>query len=200
MPSLANGYERVAAEFLARRGSDASGGIGVRHVRAWARSLPANAAVLDLGCGSGLPLTKVLVDEGLQVHGIDASPTLVAAFRRQLPGVVVACESVEDSTFFDRSFDAILSWGLWFLLPAATQLDLPRRVANALQPGGRLLFTAPQHAATWLDVMSGEESRSLGAEAYRRSLSAAGLSVLSEYEDEGDNHYYDAVKDGAGTR
>jgi SAM-dependent methyltransferase len=195
-PSLANGYERIAAEFLAGRGSAASGGIGVRHVRAWARSLPSDATALDLGCGSGFPITKVLVDEGLTVYGVDASPTLVAAFRRHLPGVPVACESVEASTFFDRPFDAILSWGLWFLLPTATQLDLPRRIANALQPGGRLLFTAPPQAITWLDAMTGEESRSLGAETYRRSLSAAGLSVLRKFEDEGQNHYYDAVKDG----
>jgi len=199
MASLANGYERVAAEFLAGRGSSASGGIGVRQVRAWARSLPPHAAVLDLGCGSGFPVTKVLVDEGLTVYGVDASPTLVAAFRRHLPGVAVACESVEESVFFHRSFEAVLSWGLWFLLPAAAQLDLPRRLATVLQPGGRLLFTAPPRPITWLDAMTGEESRSLGAETYRRILSAVGLSVLSQYEDEGENHYYDAVKDPGDT-
>ena len=196
VPTLANGYERIAAEFLAGRGGAASGGIGVRQVRAWARSLPPHATVLDLGCGSGLPITKVLVVEGLTVYGVDASPTLVAAFRAHLPGAAVACESVEDSAFFHRSFDAVLSWGLWFLLPVATQLGLPRRIGAVLEPGGRLLFTAPPHASTWLDAMTGEESRSLRAETYRRSLSAVGLSLLREYEDEGGNHYYDVVKDG----
>ena len=191
MPSLANGYDRVASEFLAGRGNarTAAHGIGVGHVRAWARTLPRNATVLDLGCGSGVPITKVLVDEGLTVYGIDASPTLVAAFRTNLPGVAVACEPVEASRFFGRSFDAVLSWGLWFLLPVATQLDLPRRIASILRPGGRLLFTAPAKAVTWLDGMTGEESRSLGADAYRRGLSAAGCSVVEEYEDEGENHY-----------
>jgi hypothetical protein len=43
--------------------------------------------------------------------------------------------------------------------------------------------------------MTGLESRSLGAEEYRKQLSAAGLSVTSEYEDEGQNHYYDAIKE-----
>jgi SAM-dependent methyltransferase len=191
----ANGYERIATDFLARRGSGLTpGGIGVSQVRAWARSLPPKATVLDLGCGPGVPITRVLVDEGHIVYGVDAAPTLVAAFRQNFPDVPVACESVEDSTFFDRTFDAILSWGLWFLLPEAVQLDLPRRIAAALRPGGRLLFTAPALAIRWLDVMTGEESRSLGAEAYRQSLSAAGLTVLREYEDEGENHYYDVVK------
>ena len=201
MPSRANGYERIASEFLAGRGSAATAarGIGVREVREWARSLPAHVTVLDLGCGPGLPLTKVLVEERLTVYGVDASPTLVAAFREQLPGVTVACESVEESTFFQRPFDAVLAWGLVFLLPAATQLDLLRRVAAVLRPGGRLLFTAPAQVCKWLDAMTGEESSSLGAETYRRTLAALGLSVLREYEDEGENHYYDAVKDGKDT-
>lgn len=201
MARVANGYERIAAEFLAGRGRAATSarGIGVRQVRAWARSLRPGASVLDLGCGPGVPITKALVDAGLTVYGVDAAPTFVAAFRRSLPGIAVACESVEESAFFHRSFDAVLSWGLWFLLPAATQLDLPRRIAAVLPSGGRLLFTAPPRAITWRDAMTGEESRSLGAETYRRNLRAVGMSVVGEYEDEGENYYYDAVKDGGST-
>ena len=44
--------------------------------------------------------------------------------------------------------------------------------------------------------MTGLESRSLGAEEYRRQLSAVGLSLNSEYEDEGQSHYFDAFKGG----
>ena len=43
--------------------------------------------------------------------------------------------------------------------------------------------------------MTGRESRSLGAAEYRRLLSAGGLSVAGEYEDEGQNHYFDAFQD-----
>jgi hypothetical protein len=38
------------------------------------------------------------------------------------------------------------------------------------------------------------ESRSLGAEEYRRLLLAVGLSISYEYRDEGQNHYYDAFQ------
>lgn len=193
VPEIASGYERTAQEFLAARGR-AVDGIGVREVRAWARSLPGGATVLDLGCGSGLPLTRVLIDEGLNAYGIDGSPTLVAAFQRNFPGVAVACESVEASSFFGRQFDAVLAWGLWFLLPEATQLDLLRRVEDVLQPGGRLLFTAPPQACTWRDVMTGEESTSLGAEVYRTRLADLGFRVVREFDDEGENHYYDAIR------
>jgi hypothetical protein len=58
-------------------------------------------------------------------------------------------------------------------------------------------MTAPAQPLTWLDAMTDEESRSLGAETYRALLKDAGFLVAREYEDEGENHYYDAVKDGA---
>ena len=59
---------------------------------------------------------------------------------------------------------------------------------------GRLLFTSCAEPLVWNDAMTGLESRSLGAEEYRRQLTAVGLSVTSEYEDEGRNHYFDAFK------
>jgi SAM-dependent methyltransferase len=169
-------------------------GVGAAAVRRWARSLPRGAAVLDLGCGHGVPLAAALLEEGCAVHGVDASPTLVAAFRRRFPGVPVACEPVEDSAFFGRSFDAVLAWGLLFLLPDGAQRGLVRRVGAALAPGGRFLFTAPAAACTWTDVLTGRPSRSLGSEGYRAALADAGLVLSGQHVDEGDNDYHEAVK------
>jgi SAM-dependent methyltransferase len=67
-------------------------------------------------------------------------------------------------------------------------------IADILVPGGRLLFTSPAEPVVWNDAMTGLESRSLGAEEYQRQLSAVGLRVLREYEDEGQNHYFEALK------
>jgi SAM-dependent methyltransferase len=190
---LSNGYERIAAEFLAGRGR-AENGVGASTVRAWARSLPPGSTVLDVGCGSGVPISKVLLDEGLSVCGVDASPSFVAAFRQRFPDAPIACEMAEHSTFFNRSFEAIIAWGLVFLLPAAAQAALIHRMARALADGGRLLFTAPEQVCEWEDAMTGNPSQSLGAAAYKHILLAAGLSLVGEYNDEGENHYYDAVR------
>lgn len=191
-----NGYEGVAAEFLAGRGSIHSAGIGVKTVRNWARTLPAGATVIDLGCGSGLPITKVLLTEGLKVYAVDAAPSLVRAFRHNFPNVAVNCEAVQYSTFFNRTFDGVLAWGVIFLLTPDEQRNVLQRVAGILAPGGRLLFTSPAERLVWSDAMTGLESRSLGAEEYRRELSAGGLSLVGEYKDEGENHYFDARKEG----
>ncbi len=194
MVDRSNGYEKVAEEFLACRGSGRSAGIGAAEVREWARRLPQGAAVIDLGCGAGFPLTEVLVAGGLEVFGVDAAPSMVAAFRRNFPGIPVACEAVQDSMFFGRSFAGVLAWGLLFLLDGEEQERLIRKMAAILEPGGRLLFTAPARAGVWDDMMTGMPSRSLGAVEYRRLLAEAGVRVVGEYEDAGQNYYFEAVK------
>ncbi len=156
--------------------------------------MPPGSSVIDLGCGPGVPLTVVLLEEGLHPFGVDASPTLVAAFQRNLPGIPVLCESVLESSLFGRTFDAALSVGLIFLLSASEQMRLIQRFVEILKPDGNLLFTSPARSGTWRDVMTGLESVSLGANGYRESLAHAGFSVVDEYEDVGENHYFEAVK------
>lgn len=195
---LSTGYESISTEWLARRCNNRarSTAIGVKEVRKWAKILPRGGSVIDLGCGPGFPITVVLKEEGLEVFGVDAAPSFAEAFQRNLPGTPIACESVLESRFFDRTFDAVLSVGLIFLLKAEEQHRLIRRFADILAAGGRLLFTSTAEPHVWNDGMTGLESISLGAEEYRRQLSAVGLSVISEFEDEGENHYFDVLKAG----
>lgn len=185
-----NGYESMWHEFTSHRSTE----IGVREVRSWANTLQRGSSVIDLGFGSGLPLTTALVGEGLNVFGLDASPSLVTAFRKNLPGRPVLCESVLTSGLYNRSFEAALAWGLMFLLGADEQQRLIARFAEILVPDGRLLFTSPAIEATWDDASTKMKSVSLGAEKYRGLLKAVGISIRDEYEDEDGNHYYDAVK------
>ena len=77
MIDRSNGYEDIAAEFVSTRSTT----IGVRRVRDWAKALPLGAAVVDLGCGPGFPITEVLVAEGLRVYGVDAR----TIFRPSIP-------------------------------------------------------------------------------------------------------------------
>ena len=186
------GYDSHAPEFMSLRDP----AMGVSVVRAWARELPAGGAILDLGCGHGVPISETLLGEGLAVHGIDAAPALVAVFGERFPNAQVACEAVVQSAFFGREFDGAVAWGLMFLLSAEDQVTLIQRVARALRHGGRFLFTSPEQACTWTDVLTGRTSVSLGAERYRATLAEAGFTVMGELDDEGENHYYDTKKSG----
>jgi 2-polyprenyl-3-methyl-5-hydroxy-6-metoxy-1,4-benzoquinol methylase len=194
-PDKSNGYEEIAAAFATAR--DLSS-VGASVVAEWSRALPAGGTVLDVGCGTGVPVTQVLVDRGFLVYGVDASPTLVAAFRVRFPNAPVECAAAEDSAFFKRQFDAVIAWGLLFLLDEEAQRKLIHKIASVLQPGGRFLFTAPSQTCSWRDNMTGQLSISLGHDAYQTALQAAGLPLTGTRPDEGENHYYFAQKNSVG--
>ena len=186
---LSNGYQTKAAEFRYWREQSS---IGVTTVLQWAQGLPAGTAVLDLGCGSGLPLGKALSDRGFSLFGIDAAPALATAYQQQVPQATVACEALQDSDFFQRQFAAVLCVGVLFLLPETTQHQLFAKVAAALLPGGLWLFSAPAQACRWVDVLTGQESISLGAACYQQLMVETGLQLQAQYQDEGGNHYFAA--------
>jgi SAM-dependent methyltransferase len=187
-----SGYEAVATIYIAGRGTRPRVGdsIGAAVVKAWADAFPPDATVLDLGSGPGEPSTRILQEAGLTTYAVDASPTMVAAFRERFPGVPIEHNTVEASAFFDRTFDGVLAWGLLFLLDPAAQALVIEKVARALNPGGRFLFTAPKEPLEWLDGMTDHQSQSLGAQTYERLLRDAGLTWVDDAQDEGENHYY----------
>lgn len=187
-----NGYERWAEAFIRSRNPL----IGAATVRKWSRTLSPGSAILDLGCGHGIPIARTLVEEGFQVYGVDASPRLIAAFQRNCPGATTECAGVEDAAFFGRWFQGVVAWGLVFLLKPEKQVALIAKIAEALEPGGSFIFTAPEQPCAWNDALTGRLSTSLGAPKYREILRARGLAVFGEGSDEGDNHYYFASKQG----
>jgi SAM-dependent methyltransferase len=187
-----NGYEAVANIYIAGRGTRARVGdsIGAAVVKTWANAFPPGATVLDLGSGPGEPSTRILQEAGLTTYAVDASPTMVAAFRERFPGVPIEQNTVEASEFFNRTFRGVLAWGLLFLLDPAAQALVIEKVARALEPQGRFLFTAPRQPFEWLDAMTKRRSHSLGAHTYERLLRDAGLTWVADAQDEGENHYY----------
>jgi 2-polyprenyl-3-methyl-5-hydroxy-6-metoxy-1,4-benzoquinol methylase len=162
MRDKSNGYEAIAGSFVCAR----TPSIGPKVVRAWAKRLDPGASILDIGCGYGVPVSETLLQEGFHVYGVDASESLVAQFGARFPGVMVECNTVEDSRFFDRTFDAIVAWGLFFILAPETQRILMAKVARALNPGGHFLFTSLRGVCSWEDEMTGLTSISLGHAAY----------------------------------
>ena len=187
-----NGYEAVASIYIAGRGTRARRGdaVGAEVVKAWAATFPRGATVLDLGSGPGEPGTRILQEAGLTTYAVDASSTMVAAFRERFPGVPIERNTAEASEFFNRTFNGVLAWGLLFLLDPAAQALVIEKVARALEPRGRFLFTATREPSEWLDGMTDRRSYSLGEHTYERLLRDAGLKWVASAEDEGGNHYY----------
>lgn len=186
---MSNGYEAIAEAFSRARRTF----IGPDVVRKWTKRLQPCASILEIGCGSGVPISEALLQEKFKVFGVDASETLVAQFQERFPEVPIECSSVEESSFFNRTFDAVVAWGLMFLLPADAQRNLIGKVARTLNRPGHFLFTAPRQSCSWQDGMTCLPSVSLGHDAYIQELTAHGLVCVGNDEDIGGNYYYFAT-------
>jgi len=151
-----------------------------RHVqRVLVKRLPAGAAVLDAGCGTGGLLRRLRVARpGWRLTGLDASP-VACELARSRAGVEVVQGSVDALPFGDGSFAAVISCDVLCQVndPAAALAEF-RRV---LRPGGIVVLTMPSYP--WLfsyhDRQVGNVRRSTLGEV-RAWLGAAGLPPSGE--------------------
>ena len=84
----ARAYEIYARQFLNVRDRST---IGIGVIEQWAHSLPAGSDVLEIACGGGIPVTRILTVAGLKLWAVDSSPTLVSEFKVRFPDIPVEC-------------------------------------------------------------------------------------------------------------
>jgi trans-aconitate methyltransferase len=76
-------------------------------------------SILDLGCGGGIPVGRHLIANGLQLTGVDSSPTLISLCRTRLPiGNWIVADMRRLS--LGRRVDGILAWDSYFHLSQPT--------------------------------------------------------------------------------
>jgi trans-aconitate 2-methyltransferase len=98
--------------------------------------------VVDLGCGPGT-LTRLLAERwpGARVRGLDASPEMVAAARRDVPEVDVEVADLREWAASGEQADVVVSNATLQWLP--DHLDLLPELAARVRPGGSLAFQVP---------------------------------------------------------
>jgi SAM-dependent methyltransferase len=106
--------------------------------------LPANARILDAGCGSGRFMVE-LAKLGA-VTGVELSETSVALARKRALGEVIA-GSVLEMPFADDSFDLAVS--LDVIEHLQDDLAALRELRRTVAPGGALLVTVPAYQWLW---------------------------------------------------
>lgn len=125
--------------------------------------------VLDVGCGNGGTTIKASarVRPGGAVVGVDVSPPMLALARERATaaGATEAAFVEADAqvhVFEERSFDAVLSRNglMFFEDPEAAFANL----AQALRPGGRIAFVAPEgpDRSEWIMVAGAAAAPYLG--------------------------------------
>ena len=63
-------------------------------------------------------------------------------------------------------------------------------MAEALKPGGRLLFTSERERLEWNDSLTDQRSVALGFDEYVRLIESSGLVMDGSDRDVGGNFYY----------
>jgi ubiquinone/menaquinone biosynthesis C-methylase UbiE len=101
-------------------------------------TLPAGAALLDLGCGNGLPSTRDLAGR-FNVTGVDISIRQIEAARQHVPRATFIHADLMDLEFGCQSFAAVTAFYSLIHLPRDEQPLLLSRVASWLRPGGYLV-------------------------------------------------------------
>ena len=93
--------------------------------------LPEGGAILDVGCGSGEPIARHLIERGFALTGVNSSEALIGLCRaRFLDHEWI----VGDMRRLDlgRRFDGLIAWHGFFHLAAADQRRMfPRFAAHA---------------------------------------------------------------------
>lgn len=103
-------------------------------------SLPAGAAILDVGCGTGEHLKRAL-GHGLKPSGVEPAPAMLKAAEANVPDAHVMDGVATRLPFDDTQFDAVI---MIEVLRYLDRTDIERALKEArrvLRPGGKLLVT-----------------------------------------------------------
>jgi len=141
-------YDRIADWFRDHCPAD----YGNKYVVEFAAKLPPGARILELGCGFGRH-TRLLVDLGHPVLGIDVSNAMIELARRHCPEAELVCS---DALLFDteQKFDGVLAWDSMFHLGESQHRRIVKKIAGWLKKDGLVLFTAGDGAPG--ETVSGE--------------------------------------------
>ncbi|MBK8137987.1 MAG: class I SAM-dependent methyltransferase [Chloroflexi bacterium] len=108
-------------------------------------AISSGESVLDVGCGTGTLtlLAKTQTGTAGNVHGIDASPEMIAVARQksvqQKAEVDFQTGVIEALPFSDGTFDVVLSSLMFHHLPPDLKQRGLAEIHRVLKPGGRLL-------------------------------------------------------------
>jgi 2-polyprenyl-3-methyl-5-hydroxy-6-metoxy-1,4-benzoquinol methylase len=102
--------------------------------------LQKGASILDVGCGSGKPISEYLLSKGFDVHGIDISEKQVEHAKRIIPKEKLFVTDIL-SFSITVTFDAIICWFTIFHIHANQHPEVLKKFHSLLKPKGILLIT-----------------------------------------------------------
>ena len=178
MNKLEKNYDLISNAFEQARSST----YGMDYLRRFLDcfvTIKASPVLLDIGCGTGIPLTKQLILEGFIVIGLDISDAMIEKARRNVPEATFITGDIV-SIEINRKFDGILAWDSLFHLPLENQEKTIRKIIRMLNNDGILMFTTGGQAGELVSSMFDTEFyySSLSVDHYERILVQEECEIL----------------------
>jgi len=146
---------------------------------AFAQLLPPGGAVLDIGCGSGDPIARHLIERGFRVTGVDSAPAMIDICRSRLQGEWIVSDMRDLA--LGQTFDGLIAWDSFFHLRPDDQRAMIAVFRSHARPGSALMFTSGPSFGEAIGSFEGEPlyHASLAPDEYRALLRDAGFAVLT---------------------
>jgi 2-polyprenyl-3-methyl-5-hydroxy-6-metoxy-1,4-benzoquinol methylase len=143
------------------------------------------ASVLDVGCGTGVPIMGYLLEMGLNVTGIDASYRMLEMAKLNYPsGNFMQMDMRQLS--LNRKFNAIIAWHSFFHLPSEDQPGMFKIFKQHLECNGVLMFTSGKERGEAWEMNGGENMfhASLNTIEYQSLLEEQKFEIILYKEDD----------------
>jgi len=170
-------YRRHAGAWTSARGV-------VLSERAWidrfVHLLQPGATVLDIGCGSGIPIASYIVGRAHAVTGVDGSPEMIALFRSNLPEEIAEVADMR-SLNLERRYGGLIAWDSLFHLTPHDQRIMFSIFRNHSETDAPLLFTSGPAFGEAIGTLEGEPlyHASLDPDEYRLLLDRNGFDLVA---------------------
>ena len=137
---VAEGYDRIGASYHAL-GERTGWAARPAYVSLLLDALAPRARVLDLGCGSGVPLASSLAAAGHAVVAVDVSRVQLELTAANVPSASLVAADIADVSFAPHSFDAVACFYSLTHVPRDRHLGVLQAVRSWLRPGGKAVLT-----------------------------------------------------------
>ena len=158
---MQNPYDLIAEQWHANKRPPAYVEHVLRYVGRVLEGLPKGVKILDLGCGTGEPIASHIAQRGYRVTGVDESQEMLAIAREVLPEAeLIHADMV--SIDISEQFAAAVAWDSMFHVLRKHHADIYHKLANCLEPGGRILLSVGGSAPAEDESVEGFTSEMFG--------------------------------------
>lgn len=188
------GYNKIAKEYQAYRDIFKH----KKEIEKFISLLPKNAKVLDVGCGTGVPVAKNLVDSGFDVIGIDLSESMLKLARKNVPKAKFIKKGVTKLDFEDNSFDGLTAFYSIIHVPREKHSSIFQSFHKLLKPNGIMLVCMGSEEWEGTEEFHGEKMfwSNYSPEKSLQIIKEAGFEIIFDKHivSGGEKHYWILAK------